>query len=145
MSSQSYHREILVSNTPAKAYQALTGGFDKWWTPSSTPIGKPGDVVTFSFGETYWKMRVSNLEPDTSVELECVEANHVDERSPASIRREWEGSALKWNIAKEGERTRISFVHEGLVPSLDCYEICELGWDHYFGKVLKEYLDGESA
>ena len=145
MSLESYQRDIVVSNTPAEAFRALTTDYDKWWTPGSIPIRKTGDIVTFRFGETYWKVKVVKLNPNRSVELECIEANHVDDKSPETIRKEWEGTVLKWTIEKENDKTRISFVHEGLLPSLNCYDICELGWDHYFVKGLKEYLDRKAT
>ncbi len=141
MNPADYRREITVSSTPADAYRALTFDFDKWWTPGSIPVSRVGDVVTFRFGETFWRMRVVDLDPERYVELECVEAHHVDDRSPESIRREWEGTRLKWTIEQTDAKVKITFVHEGLVPSLDCYEICELGWDHYFVKGLKHYLE----
>jgi len=141
----SYQREIFVSSTPADAYRALTVDYHEWWTPGSIPIKNVGDIVTFRFGETYWTMRVIKLNPNSYVALECIEAHHVDDRSPDSSRKEWEGTKLKWTIEKKENKTRIAFLHEGLAPSLDCYEICELGWDHYFVKVLKQYLDKKAA
>ena len=86
-------------------------------------------------------MRAIQLVPDKYVELECIEANHIDESSPASIRNEWEGTKLKWTIQQQGTKTKIVFIHEGLTPSLDCYNICEAGWDYFFVNSLKNYLD----
>ena len=141
MVANSYTREIIVSNTPNAAYRALTSEFDKWWTPGSSPVTAVGDTVTFRFGATYWRMRATKLVADKGVELECVEAHHIHEGSPASILKEWEGTKLIWNIQQQGDNTRISFLHKGLVPSFDCYEICEVGWNHYFVSSLKNYLD----
>ena len=139
--STDYHREITVSNTPAAAYQALTTGFDKWWTTRCNQIAVVGDKVTFRFGPTYWTMRVNDLVPDQYIELECVEAHHVHEGLPSSIQNEWQGTKLKWQIYQKEDKTRIMLVHEGLVPSLNCYEICEQGWDYFFMNSLKAYLD----
>ena len=86
-------------------------------------------------------MRVIKLVPNKRVELECIEAHHVHEGLSESIREEWMGTKLKWTIEGKGDQTRISFMHEGLVPTLNCYEICEAGWDHFFVNSLKSYLD----
>lgn len=141
MTVNSYTREIVVSNSPNAAYRALTLEFDKWWTPGSNSIRSVDDTVTFRFDSTYWIMRAKILVPNEYVELECVEAHHVHEGLPPSILKEWEGSKLKWNIEKRGEKISIAFVHEGLVPTLGCYDICEAGWDHFFVESLKDYLD----
>ena len=141
-----YTREIIVSSTPDEAYRALTSGFDKWWTTDCNAISNVGDDITFRFGPTFWVMRVNNLVPDSTVELECIEAHHVHEGLPSSIINEWEGTKLKWKILAQGDKTKITLVHEGLAPSLDCYDICQQGWDYFFVSSLKEYLDtGEGS
>ena len=84
---------------------------------------------------------MNKLIPDQFVELNCIEANHIHSGSPTSIREEWLGTKLKFRIIPESEGTKISFVHEGLVPGLGCYNICEAGWDFYFLTSLKNYLE----
>lgn len=141
MIDKSYQREITVKNTPGAAFLALTMEFDKWWMVGSKPVNRVGDELTFRFDTTYWTMRVIGLIPDKSVEFECIEAHHFHEGLPESILKEWEGTKLKWQIEEVGDKAKILFVHEGLIPSLNCYNICETGWDHYFVNSLKEYLD----
>ncbi len=141
-----YTREIVVSNTPVEAYKALTTGFNEWWTTGCNPVSETGDKITFKFGSTYWVMRASNLIPEKLVELECIEAHHVHDGLPSSILNEWKGTKLKWKIQKQEEKTKIVLVHEGLVPSLECYEVCEQGWDYFFVNSLRQYLDtGEGS
>lgn len=140
---QSYNREIIVSNSAGGAFRALTSEFDRWWTAASHPFKAVGDIATFRFDATYWTMRATKLVPDKCVELECIDAHHQHEGLPESIRQEWKSTFLKWNIFPQGDKTRISFVHEGLEPNLDCFEVCEAGWDHYFVTCLKNYLDKE--
>ena len=86
-------------------------------------------------------MRASKLVPDKSVELECIESHHVHDGLPSSILNEWDGSRLKWDIQKQESKTKIKFTHEGLLPSLECYEVCKQGWDYFFVNSLKHYLD----
>ena len=86
-------------------------------------------------------MRANSMVPDQSVELECIEAHHVHDGLSLSILNEWEGTKLRWRIQKQGEKTRIVLVHDGLMPFLNCYGVCEQGWDYFFVKSLKQYLD----
>lgn len=141
MSDKSYVREITVSASPAAAYRALTEGIDRWWTETSNTLKTESDTVTFRFEPTFWKMRVRQMVPNSLIELVCIEANHVHEGLPESIREEWFGTVLRWRIVEQAANTRIIFEHEGLVPGLECYDICEAGWDHYFVNSLKSYLD----
>ena len=142
MRKQSSSREIIVSATLQEAYQALTCDFDKWWSDSSRQLFQAGDVTTFHFhpNPTTWTFRANVLQPQTYIELECIEAHHIHEGLPESILEEWKGTKLKWNIAPDDKGTKISFTHEGLTPELDCHEICEQGWDHFFLGSLKNYL-----
>ena len=63
----SYNREIIVSSTPDEAYQALTGGFDRWWTTACNSMSEVGGEITFRFGATLWVMRASRLVPDKTI------------------------------------------------------------------------------
>ncbi len=145
MKTQSYSRQISVSADPSAAYRALTKDIDKWWGSTSDVISSVGDTVTIYFPPTSWTMRANRLIPGRLIELECIEANHIYEGAPETIREEWVGTTLVWEIVKVGKQTRIDFVHKGLVPLLDCYEICEAGWDHYFVNELQQYLNKKES
>lgn len=136
-----YTREIVVSSTPVETYKALTTEFSEWWTDDCNSVADVGDKITFRFGHSYWIMRAHKLVPDKLVELECIEAHHIHDGLSSSILNEWKGSKLKWDIRKKEAKTQIIFVHEGLVPSLECYKVCEQGWDYFFVNSLKQYLE----
>ncbi|MCG7940569.1 MAG: SRPBCC domain-containing protein [Candidatus Thiodiazotropha lotti] len=136
-----FTRQIIVSATPAITFQALTAEIDQWWTTNCNVITQIGDRVTFRFDSTYWKMEVVGLSENRLIELLCIEAHHLHQGLPASIEKEWEGTKLKWELQAVDGGTQIDFLHEGLVSELDCYEICEQGWNFYFASSLKEYLE----
>ncbi len=141
MKNESYQRVIIVSAKPRAAYRALTEEFAEWWAPSSNDITAAGDVVTFRFEPTFWTFRVARLAPERLIELECTDANHVPEGLPETISKEWVGTKIRWTIEPHGSGSKISLIHEGLVPLLGCYGICEAGWDHFFVNSLKAHLD----
>jgi len=141
MNNQSYCKQITTSASPLTVFQAVTINFDKWWTPGSQPVINIGDQVTFQFEPTYWVMQATKLEPNELVEYECIESRHYHEGLPDSILEEWKGTKLRWNIERAKGITTVKFIHEGLIPSLDCYDICEGGWDYFFVESLKKYLD----
>lgn len=145
MNPDSYTRDIVVSGSPGAAYKALTSEFYKWWTLDADSISAVGDTITFKFDATYWAMRANTLSPNY-IELECIDAHHIHKGLPSSILKEWEGTKLKWEIQELDGSTKISLTHEGLIPSLDCFEICTEGWDYFFVNSLKSYLDeGEGS
>lgn len=147
MNNVNYQRENLVLATPHEVYSALTKGLGNWWTPPSKAIEQINDELTFRFppNPTYWTMRVEKLVPDKIVVLKCIDANHLHDGLPDSIRQEWLNTVLNWEIIEKGNMTLIRFEHTGLTPTLGCYEICEAGWDHFFMDSLKKYLESDKG
>jgi hypothetical protein len=84
-------------------------------------------------------MRVKELVRNQRVVWECIEQFH--ESDTLSVHDEWVGTILRWDIEPQPGGSRVAFVHEGLVPKLQCYEICEAGWDRFFVASLKSFLE----
>ena len=143
MSTENYAKTITVAATPDQAYQALTAGFDQWWTTPDRPILNVGDRAKFGFppGITYWTFEATRLTPGERVELECIDALHIHDGQPKEIETEWLGTKAIWRIESHGDKTDIHFEHVGLKPSLICFGICQAGWDLFFVDSLKAYLD----
>ncbi|WP_170765504.1 glutathione S-transferase N-terminal domain-containing protein [Ruegeria lacuscaerulensis] len=142
-SMRNYKKTLIVDAKPDQAFEALTKGFEHWWTTPDEPIRNEGDRVRFTFppGRSYWTFEAKKLVPGKLVELECVEALHLHEGKPREIETEWLGTRTIWNISPVVNGARIRFEHVGLSPSLHCYEVCEAGWDRFFVDSLKAYLD----
>ena len=145
MTSQHYSESIIVSASPEAAYQALTEGFEHWWTKPEGVISANGDRSKFCFspGDSYWTFEAKQLIPSSLVQLECVDAHHAHEGLPASIEKEWLGTTAQWLIRedKDSGQTRIDFEHHGLSPELGCFDVCRAGWNFFFLESLKAYLD----
>jgi len=139
MSEQSYSKGFLVSKKPSVVYKAITEQIDKWWTELSNKASKVGDNLIVKFEkETTWVMKVSEAIPHQSLVWKVTEANH--DLEDILIQNEWKGTTIKWEIEENETGSKVSFMHEGLVSSLECYALCERGW-HYFLESLKNYLD----
>ena len=143
MTNQDYRRTISVDATPEEAYLALTTGFENWWTSCSGNFEHVGDRVRFVFppNVSYWTFEAKTLKQNETVELECVEAYHKIVDKPRASETEWLGSMAQWRIEPRGARTDIHFIHHGLSPDLDCYDVCEAGWNLFFADSLRAYLD----
>ncbi len=141
--TKDYSRTIEVAATPEQAYRSVTEGFGKWWTAPDATLARMGDIASFRFPpkDTSWTFRPIRLEPNAVAEHECVGANHQHDGLPDTIRTEWLGTRMRFEIEAMPNGSKLRFTHEGLAPHLDCYEICEAGWDFFFLKSLKAYLD----
>lgn len=75
----------------------------------------------------------------------CIKAKHFD-GDRTDIREEWLGTEINWQFTEKNKHVQISLLHNGLIPELNCYEICESGWNYFVGSSLKQYLEsGEGS
>lgn len=59
---------------------------------------------------------------------------------------EWVGTKIVFAITKEGDKTKLTFTHEGLVPEVECYKFCMPAWDQYIkGSLYKLITAGEGT
>ena len=52
---------------------------------------------------------------------------------------EWAGTKICFDIENAGDKTKVSFTHEGLIPEIECYGGCSSAWTQYLQN-LQEYL-----
>ena len=65
----------------------------------------------------------------------------MHEGLPETARTEWLGTKMRFEIEPTVNGSDITFTHIGLQPDLDCFEICQAGWDFFFLDSLKLYLN----
>ncbi|MEM8484615.1 MAG: SRPBCC domain-containing protein [Bacteroidota bacterium] len=137
--NQSYSSEIQIATSPAQVYTAITLHINAWWTTRANEASQVGDQLTVRFEEgTSWQMEVTSAEPERLLAWHVTEAIH--NLTSLSKSDEWEGTTIVWEISAASEGSHVTFTHNGLVPSLECYDICEQGWDYFLGS-LKQFLE----
>jgi hypothetical protein len=56
---------------------------------------------------------------------------------------EWEGTKIVFELTKDEQSAVLKFRHIGLSPTLNCYETCESGWEHFLTSLLNYAEHGE--
>ncbi len=142
MKHTDYSRQLTVSASPEQVYQALSRDIGVWWGNSNEGVTSVGDTVTIGFEEnpSQWTFEALELMEAKRVVLVCIESDHHHEGLPGTIQHEWLGTQLIWQINEDDAGTHIEFTHQGLTPELTCYDVCQSGWNHYFGEGLCEHL-----
>jgi uncharacterized protein YndB with AHSA1/START domain len=136
-----YQQSLTIAATPAAVYAALTTteGLRAWWTRECEGSTEVDGVLHFRFGATYKDMRIERLEPGREVRWQCTLARIAADS--VARKDEWVGTHLVFRMSDAGQgRTRLDFEHIGLVPSLECYSLCDKGWQYFLGS-LQQYLE----
>lgn len=139
MPGRDYSSEIHISVKPESVYNAITKEVDKWWTELSNQALQVGDQLIVRFEKTTsWVMTVSEAILNRSLVWKVTDAFH--DLEGITKKDEWKGTIIRWEIEIYDTGCKVTLTHHGLVPVLECYEICETGWD-YFLQSLKNYLE----
>ena len=137
---KSYQQSILINESKMATYKAMTHHIADWWSTIEGFSDKINAEFKVLFGsESYWKFKVVILNEPNEVVWECIES-HQD-HNLKGIDEEWTNTKLYWLISKSGDKTKIDFLHDGLLSTGVCYEICSNGWDFYILDSLKHFLE----
>jgi len=127
-----YQKSLDIAADAATVYAALTTaeGLRGWWSRDSDVDTQVGGELQFRFGRNRKVLRIDRLEPASEVRWSCTDcymaAAHLNRRD------EWIGTQIVFRLFATGEkRTRLEFEHIGLVPTLECYDLCQDGWDYF--------------
>ena len=135
-----YIRKFTINADAHALYQAITTneGCKAWWTLQSEVGDTVGSQATFRFGKTHWTFEIKELERDHKVMWHC-----TDQFVDASFSKtdEWVGTTVVFNISNLGNGVLLHFEHIGLDNQLECWEVCQRGWDFFLGTSLKAYLE----
>lgn len=119
---------LLVDQSPREVFKAIINPRG-WW--SKNIIGnteKQDDEFIFEVkGVHYSKQRLIEVIPDKKVVWLVTEAKMTFIKDEG----EWAGTKIIFDITKEGDKTKLTFTHEGLVPEVECYKACMPAWTDY--------------
>lgn len=141
-----FQHSIIIKASPARVYSALTTtqGLQGWWTEDCEVGTQVGGIVHVRFGDTYKDLRIEQLEPNREVRWLCTLA-HINHDS-LTQKNEWEGTQIAFHLAPEdSDTTHLIFEHIGLVPSFECYELCNNGWRYFLGSLQQFAETGQGT
>ena len=138
--ARNYHHSITTKAPVDVIMQSLTEGIPGWWTPDFTGAAKKqDDEFTVRFGKTEKTFVVEKIIPGIRITWKCIKA--FINADFLRNKNEWVGTKIHWEMARSGNQSVLSLTHEGLTKLIECYDICEKGWNHYIDGPLKDYLE----
>jgi uncharacterized protein YndB with AHSA1/START domain len=131
---QDYQKIITVKKPVREVYAAITEQISEWWSRDFTGASSHlGDQFNIAFGGTRKTFEIIEAIPDEFVAWKCLKA-YIDMASLKN-KSEWVDTKVLWTFSVSNKETTINFMHQGLHKSLECYEVCEAGWDQFLGSL----------
>ncbi len=133
-----YQKSITVNKPVSEVFTAITEHISDWWSNDLTgAAANAGDSFTIAFGETRKTFNIEAAVPNEKVVWKCVKA-YINNPSLQN-KAEWVGTKMVWTFNADDQSTMVTFLHEGLNANMECYKLCEAGWDMFLAS-LRAYL-----
>lgn len=131
--TKNFTYSFTSSKTPSAIFEFLLH-IEQWWSGKyeETIKGKSekvNDEFTFKAGggAHYSKQKLVELIPNKKIAWLVTDSK----LSFLSDTSEWIGTKICFDISKEDNKTKVTFTHDGLVPEIECYDACSVGWTQY--------------
>lgn len=126
-----YKKTMRFQATETIIYKALTNSITKWWTEIFEGVSnKQGQQFTIRFGANVFKtMMVEELISNKKVVWNVVDS--LIDIPELKNKTEWINTKIIWELTANGKETVLSLTHIGLTPEIECYTICESGWQNF--------------
>lgn len=137
MENKNYHRTIMVNASPEETMKKISQ-VNGWWAKNF--IGKAEKLIdkfSVHFGDTFVDFQISELIPGKKVVWKVIDC-HLHW---IKAKKEWNGTEVLFEISSENGKTKIDFTHVGLVPGVECYKDCEVGWDGHVTNSLVKFIN----
>jgi Activator of Hsp90 ATPase homolog 1-like protein len=137
MQNQNFTTTLVVDQTPEEVFNAINNPRG-WW---SEEIEGSTDKLNAEFNYHYKdvhisKMKITELIPGKKVAWLVME-NHFNFTKDKS---EWTGNKIIFEITEKDNKTQLQFAQVGLVPSYECYDICQNAWSNYINNSLRSLI-----
>ena len=137
MNANNFHTSITVDAAASEAMKKINQ-VDLWWAKNFTGRAEQlNDQFTVRFGETFVDFRISEFVPEKKVVWKVTDCNlHW-----INNKKEWNGTDVVFELSGNANGTEIDFTHIGLVPGVECYNDCEVGWTGHITQSLVKFIN----
>jgi len=137
MKNKNYHKTITVNASAEETLEKIAQ-VNLWWAKKvKGKARKLNDKFTVDFGETFVDFQVSEVVPNKKIVWKLTDCNlhWIDNK------KEWNGTEVIFEISEKKNSTQMDFTHVGLVPGVECYKDCEVGWNEHVGDSLLKFIN----
>jgi len=136
----SFRKTVTVTASAEETMEKISQ-VNLWWIKGF--LGNASglhDTFKVLFGEpSYVDFMVSELVPGKKVVWKVVDCYlHWFQD-----KKEWNNTEVVFELASKNGKTNIDFTHLGLIPEVECYEVCEKGWSGHINTLATFINEGK--
>lgn len=122
----------IFTSDPGVVFSALTDidALTGWWVPAAGGASE-GETLRFLFGNGELVLLIGESDRPNRVRWDVLACEPVPD---------WVGTSITFDLVPVGTGTELRFWHQGLNPSLECFDDCHAGWTHYLASLV-EFVD----
>ena len=137
MNSPNFTASIFIDQPPEEVFNAITNVRGWWSEEIEGGTAQLNDVFVYHYKEVHvCKIKLIEVIPDKRVVWHVLD-NFF---SFTKDKSEWKDTTVEFEIASEGNKTKLQVTHVGLVPEYECFEICRDAWTNYITNSLKNLI-----
>lgn len=134
---RNYHATVNVNGSIENAMTKISQ-VNLWWAKNFTgKAEKLNDTFSVHFGKTYVDFKINELIPNKKVVWKVTDCN----LDWIKAKKEWNGTKVIFQLSENKKSTQIDFTHIGLVPGVECYNDCEVGWNGHIKESLVHFIN----
>lgn len=137
MKSQDFITIMEIDTTPQQVFDAVNN-VRGWWSENiEGETGKLNGEFLYHYQDIHrCNIKIIEMIPGEKVVWHIVD-NYF---SFTADNGEWKDTKVIFEITERNGKTRLTFTHQGLVTSYECYQICHDAWTHYVQDSLKSLI-----
>lgn len=137
MNAKNYTASFTVDQSPEEVFAAINNVRGWWSGEIDGHTDQLGAEFTYRYENIHRSVqKITELVPGKKIVWHVVDAdiNFVKDK------KEWNGTDIVFEIAKEGGKTELHFTHVGLVRTIECYGKCAGAWGFYINESLRSLI-----
>ena len=138
MKKQDFTTSFTVDKSPEEVFAAINN-LRGWWSGEiEGHTDKLGAEFTYHHEDVHLcKMKIAEFVPGKKVAWLVLE-NYFNFTKDKT---EWNGTKVVFGISKEGDKAKIHFTHQGLIPEFECFDVCSNAWGSYINGSLRSLIE----
>ena len=137
MKTPDFTTTLPVNHAPGKTFNAINNVMG-WWSEDMTgSTVKLHDTFTVRFREVYITSEVVEFIPGKKIVWQVTDCNKPWLKNT----KEWNGTKISFEISEADSKTQVHFAHIGLVPEVECFDVCSNAWTEYLQGSLLQLIN----